>query len=313
MNVLWTGAELVAVAVVAVAVLTAPGLAAPGLAAPAASKPLPSQPAVDAPVGIALTPNFVERDLPGRDIDLTFTLTNAEPAARAIDLSVVQLSHDLDGTPVYGEPIPSMRAEPPRAVIVPGARQEIRVVGALPEDETSVAAALLAEPDIAGGTGNVVVRSRVAAFLLLRAPRPWHETISIGEVGVEQAADGYQSYVVVRNTGDVWMRPNETIDLAAHGGEGLGRVQLTGQLILPGSARKLVGGPVDGNAASMPLAGPAAPGPPRTAPIAFALTALLGSAGLLVTWWRRDRAGQPVATAPPPERAARRAPARRRG
>ncbi|MDP9405897.1 MAG: hypothetical protein M3O86_04730 [Actinomycetota bacterium] len=200
--------------------------------------------------GITLTPARVERNLDGRDVSLTYTLTNDTDSRQQLSISVADLGHETDGTPRYDEDGPAsdgLTVRPTALTLAPRERQEVTVRGEIPGGDAGLYVALLAEFDDDGATpapaNQVQTRSRIAGLVLLRGPKPWDKSLDVTDVTLRPSAVPEQVEVVAlaRNTGDVHVNPTGTVTLTGEDGTRLDRVTLTGQTILPGFARALVG------------------------------------------------------------------------
>ncbi len=200
--------------------------------------------------GITLSPARVERNLDSREVSLTYTLTNDTATRQRLALSLADLGHETDGTPRYMDNGPvsgDLALRPTSLNLAPGERQEVTVRGAIPDGQAGLYVALLAELDDDGATpvpqNQVQTRSRIAGLVLLRGPKPWDQSLDVTDVSVRPSAVPEQVEVVAlaRNIGDVHVNPTGTVTLTADDGTRLDRVKLTGQTILPGFARALVG------------------------------------------------------------------------
>ncbi|MEY2448168.1 MAG: hypothetical protein QOH79_1644 [Acidimicrobiaceae bacterium] len=172
------------------------------------------------------------------NLQFSVTATGSEPVT--VVLSVSGLAHDLDGTPQFpDDAAPALRVEPTRATLVPGTPVTVRVTGAIPSGATALYAGLVAtiEKPAAGG---VDVVTRIGAPLLLRGPQPWHPAATIEDLSLPAVAEGQPPRLeaVIRNTGDVHVRPTGTFTILRDG-QVVGTADLHGEVVLPGLARRL--------------------------------------------------------------------------
>jgi hypothetical protein len=154
--------------------------------------------------------------------------------------SVSDLTHDLDGTPQFPDSAtPALRVEPSKATLVPGTPVMVRVTGSIPEGATAHYAGLVAVLEKPPSSGVDVV-TRIGVPLLLRGPQPWHPAAAIEELTIPATPDGQPPRVeaVIRNTGDVHIRPSGTFTIVKDG-EVVGTAALHGEAVLPGLARRL--------------------------------------------------------------------------
>ena len=155
-------------------------------------------------------------------------------------LSISDLTHDLDGTPQFPDSAtPNLRVEPGRVTLVPGTPATVRVTGTIPDDKTALYAGLVASLE-KPPTGGVDVVTRIGVPLLLRGPQPWHPAAAIEDLTLPASASGQPARVeaVIRNTGDIHIRPTGTFTLLK-GGQVVGTAALHGEAVLPGLARRL--------------------------------------------------------------------------
>lgn len=190
--------------------------------------------------GVSVSPDKVEVDLPDRTVDLSFGIsaTGSEPVP--ILLSVSDLTHDLDGTPQFPDSAtPALRVEPSKATLVPGTPVMVRVTGSIPEGATAHYAGLIAVLEKPPSSGVDVV-TRIGVPLLLRGPQPWHPAAAIEDLTIPATPDGQPPRVeaVIRNTGDVHIRPSGTFTIVKDG-QVVGTAVLHGEAVLPGLARRL--------------------------------------------------------------------------
>lgn len=197
------------------------------------------------PSGVTMSPDRVERDLAGRDIAETIRVQNDEKRPLRVTFSITGLAHDLEGTPQFPAGGPTgLRVQPTEALMLPGQIVSLNVTGRIPDGQPAVYAGVAITLP-ASGTGQVAVVNRVAAALLLRGPKPWVERLEVGEITLRPAGDGNGAVVqaVVRNTGNVHVKPAGRVTVTRPDGSLLGTYDLPGQNILPGLARTL-GAPV---------------------------------------------------------------------
>ncbi|HWH32595.1 MAG TPA: hypothetical protein VNU01_07975 [Egibacteraceae bacterium] len=224
--------------------MRARGLLAIAAAVLAAAIALPAHAQDAPPMGLSLTPGVVEREVAGRDVDLPFTIVNNDTNPVDVALSVQRLSQTVEGAFDYTGPA-GLVVEPALVRLLPGERATVRVTGALPDGAAALYAGLLAEPRIirpAGG--NVEVRTRVAGLLLLTTPGAHRRAVEITDVSLTPTAEEgtYRVGAVLRNTGDVHVRPQGVVEISEPGGPVLGTATLAGAVLLPGAERRLDGG-----------------------------------------------------------------------
>lgn len=195
--------------------------------------------------GVSLAPAVVEREVARRAVDLSFTVSNNEAQPVWIALSVNELSQSPDGAFIYGAPSP-LRVEPTEVLLAPGRSAPVRVIGELPAGAPALYAGLLAEPrrEQTPTAGDVRVRTRLAALLLLTTPGAHRRAVEVTDVTLSPTADKgtFRVGAMLRNTGEVHVRPRGSVEIAQLGGSVLGTATLTGAVILPGAARRLDGG-----------------------------------------------------------------------
>lgn len=198
----------------------------------------------DRPTGVSLTPGVVERELPDRAVDLSFAVANNEPGPVTVRLTAQRLTQTLDGTFDYAEPV-GLAVEPAEVNLGPGERATVRLHGSLPVDAPALYAGLLAEPHAPGAaTGQLEIRTRVAALLLLTTPGAHRRGVDVTDVTLTPTAERgtYRVNAVLRNTGDVHVRPQGVVEISRPGGPVLGTATLDGAVLLPGASRRLDGG-----------------------------------------------------------------------
>lgn len=210
----------------------------------AAVMALPSAPAwAQGVTGISLTPGVIEVELASPRVDFPFTIANNEAVPTHIDLSVHQLTQSLDGSMGYGGPSP-LTVAPTEVLLQPGEHATVRVTGALEPGAPALYAGLLATPRGGAVTGNVEIRTRVAGLMLLTRPGDHRRSVEIADVSLTPTAQErtYRVGAVLRNTGEVHVRPEGVVNISEPGGPLLGTATLTGMVLLPGFARTLDGG-----------------------------------------------------------------------
>lgn len=193
--------------------------------------------------GISLTPAKIEVDQSGRDVAQTLTLTNNDPSPHTIRLALTGLGHDLDGNPQYegGPPAGSnLHADAGQLTLVPHVPAKVNVTGTIPPGGPGLYAGVVMTVDEGASPSNVNVVNRLAAPILIRGPRPWRETSEVGQVTVANTAQPHQARIeaVIKDTGDVHIRPTGTADVVRNGVK-IATVPLHGDTILPGLARRL--------------------------------------------------------------------------
>lgn len=198
-------------------------------------------------IGVGISPGRVETDLDGRRFNLSVTVTNFEDDARRIFMSASALGHDLDGLPQFITPAPEQKAleiSQTRFDLGPNDSKTFRVDGVVPRGKRGLYAAVIAEfqpLDVEEGT--LRAKSRVASLLLLRAPKPWKQTAEVVDVGLlpgEKDKGPFPVFAAVKDTGNVHINPTGTVT-ATFEGEKLATIELTGENIIPGFARRMVG------------------------------------------------------------------------
>jgi hypothetical protein len=190
--------------------------------------------------GLSVSPDKVEVDLANRAVDLSFSISATGTDAVAVVLSISDLTHDLDGTPQFPDnPTPSLHVDPSRVTLVPGSPATVRVTGSIPDGKTAFYGGLVAALE-KPATGGVDVVTRIGVPLLLRGPQPWHPAATIEDLTLPATATGQPARVeaVIRDTGDVHIRPTGTFSIAKDG-QVVGTAALHGEAILPGLARRL--------------------------------------------------------------------------
>lgn len=198
-------------------------------------------------VGVGISPGRVEIDLEGRRFNLSITVTNFEDDARRIYMSSSALGHDLDGFPQFIRPAPEVKAlkiSEDTFDLGPGKSKTFRVDGVVPEGKRGLYAAVIAEFEpLDVEEGGVRSRSRVASLFLLRAPKPWKQTAEVIDVGLlpgEKEKGPFPVFAAVENSGNVHFEPTGEVTAMFEGKE-LATIELSGENIIPGFARRMVG------------------------------------------------------------------------
>lgn len=198
------------------------------------------------PSGVALSPALVELDLSSDAVELPFTVANNEVFPVRVRAQVLAVRQQLDGTLHYEGGVEGLAALPGDLVLEPGERQQVRVTGSL--GGTARYAGLVVEPrraDVrAAGVGAVETRTRLAAPLLLRGPGPHREAVEVTDVTLTPTDQErvFRVGALLRNTGDVHVRPRGTVTIRHPDGRDLGTADLPGTVLLPGAVRALDGG-----------------------------------------------------------------------
>ncbi|MFN2524700.1 MAG: hypothetical protein ABR505_00310 [Actinomycetota bacterium] len=194
--------------------------------------------------GVEITPAKLLHDLDGRDFALKVMVVNHDPVAHAMDLYIVGLGHDLDGSPRFIDPAKERDAislPVPQLALGPGGRTELVLQGFLPQGRRSLYAALVAEFEPpADGSQQLQIRSRVAGMFLLRGPRPWIKRVEVTDVGLIPADEGVLVSAALENTGNVHVSPRGKVRIFKDGAL-LDVVPLPGAIVIPGFARRLTG------------------------------------------------------------------------
>ncbi|MDQ3646045.1 MAG: hypothetical protein M3345_03820 [Actinomycetota bacterium] len=198
--------------------------------------------------GVEISPALFEYDLPGRDFRVKMVITNREPEPRRIHLSVSGLGHDLDGTPLFLEPAEATNhitlSLQGRFVLAPGEKRDFLVEGAIPPDQRSLYATIIAEFEpLEKKVGRQIeTRSRVATLFLVRGPRPWVQELEVVDVGILPGPKRgpFTVYAAGKNVGDVHFTPRGKIEVFQDG-RLLDVVPLQAERVIPGFARRLTG------------------------------------------------------------------------
>ncbi len=195
--------------------------------------------------GLQISPAITERDQSDRGVSQAVLVRNEEDVPQRVTLRLTGLGHDLEGTPVFPESPATgyLRIQgPTELVLQPGEMVQVLVDGTLPAGEPALYAALVAEfAPVTTDVEGISTRTRLASLLLIRGERPWDETVVVESADLVATATGEMAgRVIVRNTGDVHVRPHGTLSIRSNGRE-VGTVELTSQRILPGYARALSG------------------------------------------------------------------------
>jgi hypothetical protein len=174
-------------------------------------------------IGVGVSPPQTEKDLTGRSFSTTLTVSNDDPVKYDISLSLQALGHDLDGAPQY---LPStvvtnaVSLSATKFSLTKGQRKQVKVSGSIPKPSPSIYFGVVAEFKRADQeTGqSVETRTRVAAEFLLRAPKPWVERVKVTDVGaIPGPGKKVTLYAIVKNTGNVHVRPRGTVTVAQAG------------------------------------------------------------------------------------------------
>jgi hypothetical protein len=200
----------------------------------------PAAVAQSAGPGLSVSPDKVEADLPDRVVNLQVAISATGSQSVSIVLSISGLAHDLDGTPQFpDDAAPALRVDPTRATLVPGRPLTVRITGSIPDGMTALYAGVVAAIDNAP-TGGVDVVTRIGVPLLLRGPQPWHPAAAIEDLALPSVAADQPPRIeaVIRNTGDIHIRPTGTFTVLANG-QVVGTAALHGEVVLPGLARRL--------------------------------------------------------------------------
>jgi len=174
-------------------------------------------------VGLEISPAQTELNLPGRSYETTVTLFNHDPTTYNVSLSLAALGHDLDGAPQYLASSIVTNAFTLSATsfsLGQNQKKAVTLKGAIPGSQRSIYFGVLAEYARAGATqgSSVETRTRVASEFLLRGPKPWDERLNIEDVGaLPGPGTNVTIYAVVKNTGNVHVRPTGTFTVSSPG------------------------------------------------------------------------------------------------
>ena len=190
---------------------------------------------------VEITPAKLEQDQVSRAVQADYTLFNHDVTPQTLVLTVTGLSHDLEGGPAFeGAPPPEarMRLSHARITLPAGGRQTIRMSARIPDGVGGLYAGVVATLETPPGSGEVVVRRRVAGSVLVRGPRPWNESCVVESINLEGPASAPRLVAAVRNTGDVHQRPSADVRVFRNNKQ-IASEKLTAEVVLPGSARNL--------------------------------------------------------------------------
>lgn len=191
--------------------------------------------------GVGITPARVDADLDARAAQLDIVVFNDTEASRTITVEVTELGHNLDGRPQFGGLLGDTATVGGAGTFTleSGQSRTIDLVLDFPNDVAEyVAVVATVEPIDENQT--VTTRTQVASLLLLRGPRPWDQTLEVAEVGLEYEDGATEAalYADVENVGNAHVRPSGRF-IVRQEGEELATVELPGENILPGFARRL--------------------------------------------------------------------------
>ena len=114
----------------------------------------------------------------------------------------------------------------------------------VPAGKRGLYAAVIAEFEpLDVGEGTLRAKSRVASLFLLRAPKPWKQRAEVVDVGLlpgEEEKGPFPVFAAVENTGNVHIKPAGTVT-ARFEGKKLATIDVTGENIIPGFARRMLG------------------------------------------------------------------------
>src|SRR5205085_1630042 len=185
--------------------------------------------------GLSISPEKVELDLADKSVDVPFAITATGSEPVDVVFTIAGLTHDLDGTPQYPDAAaPPLQVAPTKATLVPGTPVTVRVTGSIPAGSTALYAGLVATLERPPASGVDVV-TRIGVPLLLRGPQPWHPAAAIEELTLPATQPGQPARVeaVIRNTGDVHIRPSGTFTIEKDG-RVVSTARLQGEAVLPG-------------------------------------------------------------------------------
>lgn len=198
------------------------------------------------PGGLSVSPARIERDLPGRAVAVDVNFKNNEAVPLTMTFELTGLGHELDGSatfPPAGELPATLSVNPRSARVAPGAAQRVTLRGTLPAGSPGLYAGVVAtlEPKRTAGSG-INVRQQLAALVLMRGPKPWNESFRVETVaaGPQKGSQALRLTAVVRNTGNVHVRPTGAVAVV-HKGRTLATVDLRPEAVIPGYARRLSG------------------------------------------------------------------------
>lgn len=190
--------------------------------------------------GVGITPARSEVDLPQRSYSSELSIFNDSSEPKIISIDAVELGHELDGTPVLGDPLNSIElvGVDRNVTLAPGESIDVPFVASFP-DQVSLYGAVVARVAPADGGEAIAVRTQVGALLLLRGPRPWDQSVEIRDLGIIETTGAQRLlFVDVENVGDAHVRPTGIFTVRADE-ETVAQVELPGENVLPGYARRL--------------------------------------------------------------------------
>jgi hypothetical protein len=254
-------------------------------------------------IGVGISPGRVEIDLDGRRFNLSVTVTNFEDDSRRIFMSASALGHDLDGFPQFITPAPEVKAlkiSETQFDLGPDKSKTFRVDGVIPEGKRGLYAAVIAEfePLDVPEDAPLQAKSRIASLFLLRAPKPWKQVAEVVDVGLlpgEKEKGPFPVFAAVENAGNVHFKPTGTVT-ATFEGEELATIELSGENIIPGFARRMLGSwdpPNDLTGLVQLEANVKAPGATGVGEVEFFEGTLSIPGARIVNLFARNRAGGP--------------------
>lgn len=194
----------------------------------------------DPSTGVGITPARVEVDLGGRVFDFDITVFNDTARPRDINMALLELGHDLDGTPVLGEVLSELAIVDGGSsfTLAPGESNDLALRAEFPESVALYGAVVAqVEPDTEDRA--VGIRTQVASIVLLRGPRPWDQTLQQRDIGILEGGEGGSIvFADIANIGNAHVR-SSTMVRVRKGGEIVAEVELPAEAILPGYARRL--------------------------------------------------------------------------
>lgn len=204
--------------------------------------------------GVGITPARIEADLTAREADLEVVVFNDAGAERTVTIEVAELGHTLDGSPQYGAAPSTISATGTGTFVMqPGDVRDVALGIAFPDEVAEYVAVTATVAPLDEGQ-TVTTRTQVAALFLLRGPRPWDQSLGVGEIGLDYADGGVEAslYADVTNVGNAHVRPSGRF-VVTQDGEQMAVVALPGENILPGFARRLRSAWVPSSDASGPI------------------------------------------------------------
>lgn len=191
--------------------------------------------------GVGITPARFEVDLAQRSGRFEVVVFNDTPRRRTIFVELVALGHDLQGSPLFGDPLEAQGsiAGEPTFMLDPGASRTLEIAVEFPDDVALYGAVLArVEPD--EPDRSIAIRTQVASLLLLRGPKPWDQSLEVRDMGIEhrEGEEDAAIWVDVANIGDAHVKPTGSLKVSQQG-EPIAEVPLPGENIIPGYARRL--------------------------------------------------------------------------